>query len=107
MSKITYSITYNEITPESAEYGDFSDTGFSEEDSKCDFRELVDMLENIFCCSNSSPVSACSLEFVWFSTEYSIECYASLTERQESLHIAKDAVSQRAYRRALKYLKII
>ena len=28
MSKITYSITYNEITPESAEYGDFSDTGF-------------------------------------------------------------------------------
>lgn len=107
MTKITYSITYNETTPESTECGDFSDTGFVEENSTCDFRDLVDMLENNFNYSSSSPISACSLRHVWFSTEYSVECYESLTERQESLHIAEDAVSQRAYRRALKYLKII
>lgn len=102
---ITYSVTYVEYTPESIEYGVPDETGFEEIDSTCDFRDLVDMLKNKFNYDKSqSPICLGNLENMWFNTEIYITCYSEMRDRQESLHIAKDPVSQRALRRALKYI---
>lgn len=46
MSAITYSITYDVVTEESAEIGDFAESGFSVEPTTATFRELVECIRS-------------------------------------------------------------
>lgn len=42
---INYSVTYEIIDEESASYGDVKERGFDNENAKCDFREMIDLLQ--------------------------------------------------------------
>jgi len=79
--------TYDEVTPESAENGDFSDNGFVFEDSAMD---LYDVLRELEDCSELS-CSPCTMQncspHTWASTGFSIDDYSTCTERNESVHI--------------------
>jgi hypothetical protein len=90
--KLSFSMTYSCVTPESAEDGEFSEGGFIWEDATCTFRELVDYIENdgFTKWSNSDSTG-------WLSTDYYISDYHTGEERQESLH-ADNA-------RSLRYLE--
>ncbi len=98
---ITYSITYEIITEESHQYGEAEERGFEEKDAQCSFSELVDMLEE-YIHPSSSHINEDTLQHVWWSNE-GTQNYDGSYETN-SLHIGKDPVSQRAYRRALKHL---
>lgn len=78
---ILISRTYSETTPESAEDGDFSDTGFVYQDQEFTFRELVDELRE--CCHSSSGGA-------WFSTQFEVTDYSDGTEREESVHFSRN-----------------
>ena len=95
---ITYSITYEIITEESAQYGEAEERGFEVKEEKCDFRELVEMLE-------THPHPSCSdiKQARWFTSEEEV-CMWSGDTKLTSIHIGEDAVSKRAWRRALKHL---
>lgn len=77
--KFIVSETYQEVTPESAEYGDFSDTGFVFQDEPYSLRELIDYIKR-------SGYARQGLTR-WLSTEESIDCYQTLTYRSTNLHI--------------------
>jgi hypothetical protein len=44
--KFKVSVTYSEVTPESASNGDFSETGFVSEDQIYTLRELIDLIKS-------------------------------------------------------------
>lgn len=79
--------TYSETTPESAEDGDYSDSGFIVEDVAYGFRELVALLK-------SHPEASCSpadgSEFEWYSTGFYTDDYTYGTEREESVHYSRN-----------------
>ena len=62
---IRYAETFATITPESASYGDYDETGFIDENLESDFRDMVDLLQGTEpSCSNIEQAS-------WFSdSEY-------------------------------------
>lgn len=99
---ITFNIAYAITTYESADGGDFAESGFEIKDGKCGFRELVDMLEE-HVHPSSTNVSANSLIHLWWYSDGQTDMRTG-DEKTTSLHIGKDPVSQRAYRRALKRL---
>lgn len=78
--------TYSEVTPESAECGDFSDTGMISQNESVTFRELVALLWE-------HPVSSCWPASgdvnTWFSTYPSTD-YRTCTERTESVHFSRE-----------------
>lgn len=77
--------TYSEVTPESAKEGDFSDSGFVYEDSEYD---LGDLLRELRDCSELSVSPAKYADSgTWASTDYYVDDYSTMTERQESVHI--------------------
>jgi len=85
--------TYSVVTPESAENGDYSETGFMDGYHKTDerpepeelsFRELVDELRRYAFASSSKPYG----EHTWVSTELSTDYYTG-EEEEESLHFAE------------------
>lgn len=84
---ILISKTFDEITPESAEDSDFSDSGFITEREEVTFRELVDLM-------SEHPIPSCSPDNgdtnTCYSTEYYVTDYHDLTQRQESIHYHKD-----------------
>ena len=96
--KIKYSITFTTITPESAEHGDFADTGFEVEDDTDTLRDLLDIAENHGIVQNSTNDLT-----EWFSSNYVITDYSTGEEKQYCLHI-KD-ISHR--NRVAKYLRSI
>lgn len=71
--------TYQEVTPESAQDGDFSDTGFVFQDETYSLRELIDYIKR-----NGYTRQGLTS---WLSTGESIECYQTLTYRSTNLHI--------------------
>ena len=81
------SCTYSEVTPESAEDGDTSDSGFEWHDVPYTYRELLEMIE-----SNGYSREGAD----WLTTGYQIEDYSTLTERELSLHINRSLSSKRA-----------
>ena len=96
--------TYTEVTPESAEQGEFSDSGFVFEDAEYSFRELIEELEK-----HSQPSCSClhnNYDNVWFSSDFEIEDYCTMTERQESLHYSRnnDARSKKYWMKAINYV---
>ena len=79
--------TYSEITPESAEYGDFSDMGFITEREEVSFRELVELMESHThpsCSPNDGSID------VSYSNGFYINDYSTGTEREESIHYHED-----------------
>lgn len=80
--------TYSETTPESAEDGDFSDTGFVYQDVEFTFRELVKELSEM---SESSRWPSTGSTHDWYSTPFEVTDYGTGTgtERQESIHFSR------------------
>lgn len=93
--------TYSEVTPESAEHGDFSDTGFIYEDQPFSFRDLVRELREFSALSCSHPGSCSG---VWASTHFETVDYSTGTEREESLHFSRSNPPRllKYWRKALK-----
>ncbi len=80
---ILISRTYTEITPESAENGDFSDNGFISENEAVTFSELIQLMKRH---PHASEYPNYGSTHVWYSTGYEVEDYGTGTERQESIH---------------------
>jgi len=78
--------TYSEVTPESAENGEHSDSGFVFQDEPFTFRELVEELRN-FSCMSSCPSDGSTHD--WASTYMETVDYATGTDREESLHFSR------------------
>jgi hypothetical protein len=78
---------YSEMAPESAEDGEFSDTGLIAENSEYGFRELVDAMREHSQCSTSHPTGDPA---DWLSTGFYTADYGTGTEREETLHYSCD-----------------
>lgn len=79
---ILVSRCYSECTPESAENGDTSDSGFVYECEPRTFGELVREIE-----SDGFAQEGCT---DWLCTGYSTQDYRTGTEREETLHCARE-----------------
>lgn len=75
--------TFAEITPGGCEDSDFSETGFISEREEVSFRELCDLMINHREASQSPEDGNI---FVWFSTGFRIDDYATGTYREECIH---------------------
>ena len=73
-------ITFSEVTPESAEHGDFSKTGFVMERTPMTLREVIDLIKYERFQRESRGTS-------WMTTGFSTSCYRTGTEREECLHL--------------------
>ena len=79
--------TYCEVTPESAQDGDFSDSGMIEKNIKVSFSELVQLMRE-FSQPSCSP---CDGDInTWFSSGFYTSDYSTGTEREESIHFSRD-----------------
>ena len=88
--------TYADVTPESAEHGDFDATGFVWEGEELTFRELVEEFSGHNCWQLAEGAD-------WLSTGFYTVCYMEGREREENLHIERPtARHERYYRLALK-----
>ena len=72
--------TYSEITPESCEAGDFSDTGFDFEDEIYSLSELITLIkrEGFYRESRGDR---------WLTTGFHTTCYKTATDTEYNLHI--------------------
>ena len=98
MKPLTFKVskTYAEMTPESAEYGDYDDTGFVWEDVEYTFRELVEELGGHDHWQLADGAG-------WFTSGFYTVCYRELREREECLHIDRPTPRhERYYQLALK-----
>jgi hypothetical protein len=84
---IIISRTYTETTPESAEVGDFSDTGYIDERQEVTFRELVKLMKE-HNDPSQSPTNGNI--HTWFSSHSYTSDYRTGTERAESIHYHRD-----------------
>ena len=89
---ILISKTYSETTPESAEDGEFSDSGFVFEDAECTFREVVGYLKE-HTESSCYPVSGDTSEY--FSSGFSVDDYQTGTETETSIHYSRKNPSRK------------
>ena len=106
MKTLLISRTYAETTPESAEDGDFSDTGFVYEDTEFTFRELVRELRDCQHLSESHPGDCAT---VWACTGFETVNYYTGTEREESIHFSRSNSPRmlKYWRKALKAAGLI
>jgi len=91
---ILISKTYEEVTPESAEFGEVSDSGFEWEDAPYTFKELVEELENYDYAD------------LWATVNCGIIDYYTMTERTESLHYShlNNPRSRKYWNKAINYV---
>jgi hypothetical protein len=82
---ILISRTYDIVTPESAESGDVSESGFLSENESVTFKELVSMMRDYCVPSNSRPSGSVN---DWLST-YPSQDYLDCSETTESLHYSR------------------
>jgi len=95
---ILISRTYAEVTPESSEIGDFSETGFITEKENVSFSELVKLMEKHYqpsCSPNDGDPRT------WYSTGFYTSDYSTGTDREESIHFHRDNTPN-----AAKYWKL-
>jgi len=84
---IHYAETFEIVTPESAEQGDYTETGFIDENATGTFRELVDLLD---CTEPSSyPLPACGAG-VWYTQMDAGIDYRTGAEERRGYHPASD-----------------
>ncbi len=77
-------LTYSEITPESATRGDFSDTGFIFQEQEYSLRELINYIQSE-SFYREGPKGR--FKTGWFTTGFQHICFKTGTEREENLHI--------------------
>lgn len=101
--KFKVSRTYTEVTPESRDFGDFSNNGFVYENESFTLKELLSELKSFtgLSCSRS-----CIDSGTWAETEYSTVCYKTMTERQENLHIKLVGGNQPTKNQLIRIFKI-
>lgn len=90
-------ISFEQLTPESAEHGDISDSGWVDEDGVSMVPDEFDKEEGLSCADlaaaylkREGAVEASSSRFhpgVWYSTGFSTIDYATGTEEQRSYHL--------------------
>ena len=86
--KFLVSRTFSEITPESAEHGDFSDTGFVYQDEVLTLSELKSEIRRAgFTRERNTGGPKSSPCSTWVETEYYTSCYGTGTSRSEALHV--------------------
>lgn len=80
---------YSTVTPESAEAGDFADTGHVYESADFTFRELVRELRDFYSlsCSHPGPSPDAS---IWACSGFEVSDYSTGEEREETLHFSRD-----------------
>ena len=93
---VTVNKTYQVVSPESAEFGDFEDTGFEYEDRELTLRELVTELEDFLYTSESRDFT----ENTWVIsgddqdyrtgnyTSYGLHLSHNSTDRQKRIWVA-------------------
>lgn len=85
--------TYSQTTPESVEFGDFSDSGFVWKEVPYTFRELVELLDSREWDFDGSSISS----------GWNTICYQTGTEEEEQLHVkCPTARHKRYFDKALK-----
>lgn len=78
--------TYQEMTPESTEIGDFSDQGFITEQERVTFKELVKLMSE-----HANPSSSGAPGITWgFNTHSFVKDYTTGTDRIESIHYCEE-----------------
>ena len=78
---------YATVTPESAENGDFEDTGLVYQDADLTFRELVQELREFTSLSSSHSTGSIG---DWASTGFETSDYRTGEEREETLHFSRE-----------------
>ena len=94
IERLFFSVTYQTVTPESAEYGEFDEGGFIVEDIEPDdIQDIISLINNYRCfdwsASNSSG---------WLSSDSEVIDYSTMEEIMYSLHANNP--------RSARYLKI-
>jgi hypothetical protein len=84
---ILISRTFTEVTPESSEQGDFSDSGFITEKEEVSFSELVSLMKEHNDCSSYPNYYNTDN---WYSCHSFTSDYRTGTERTESIHFHRD-----------------
>ena len=102
---ILISRTFEIVTPESAESGDVSESGFLAESESVTFRELVSLMESHPVPSNSHPEGS---QWEWLSSHPSQD-FRDCSETTESIHFARENPPRRLkyWRKAMRAAGII
>lgn len=83
--------TYSQVTPESAECGEFFDTGFNAQNEQVSFSELVAMINKTrgeFPYPSQSPNNGGTE--VWYSSGFNVIDYGDGTEEEDCIHFSSD-----------------
>ena len=97
---------FSEVTPESAEKGELSDSGFVWKDNKCSFRDLIRLMRDH---TNASCYPATGGTHEWYISEMGIIDYRTGTERETSIHYNRKNPDRNAkyWRKAAMYCGIV
>jgi len=82
----TLDITYQQVTPESAEIGDFSETGFKHQNIELD--SVQDAIDELISGGVTEASSSHFHPGIWYSTEFNTICYKTGTDESESYHLS-------------------
>ena len=74
--------TYEIVTPESAENGDFEETGFEFESERYTFKELIDLAKSTGCIYSEGAT--------WLYSYPEIEDYSTGEEKSYALHFDRE-----------------
>jgi hypothetical protein len=80
--KIRYNITYSIVTPESAEDGDFAESGMLYDSSEA---TIKDFINEIIDGGYTYPSSSDPQDVRWWSTEPDVD-YSTMAEETHSIH---------------------
>jgi len=81
IERLSLNVTYQTVTPESSEYGEFDDSGFIVEDIEPDDIQDIISLINYRCFDWS-----CSDNSGWLSSDSEVIDYSTMEEIMYSLH---------------------
>lgn len=90
-----FSVTFEIVTPESAEYGEADSRGFVLE--SCTLREAIEALGGYACEADSAPISLANPPR-WFTNYDYGEDYSSGAHEARSLHLPRNISSHSAMR---------
>ena len=94
IERLFFSVTYQTVTPESAEYGEFDDNGFMIEDIEPDdIQDIISLINNYRCFDWS-----CNDNSGWLSSDSEVINYSTMEEIMYSMHANNP--------RSARYLKI-
>lgn len=108
LNPISFSVTYQRVTPESAEHGDYSEQGFLHEDLRIiDLGDIQSLIEEFGTFEPScSPITTIT-EGIWLSSPDPVEYdYATGEETYYSLH-PNNARSAKYLTYIARYMEII